>query len=118
MLLHGKHLAGAFQLSGRIDTQRRRVDDRHIDSHPRLERPQLLQVFALFQGRRRKADKTREALTAVSIDSDMVVERTGTAWRRCACKVEGAQTASSDWRAHHFHDIEVEALLWPRDFRC
>src|SRR5215831_7200819 len=44
--------AGALEIGRSIDLDRHTVNERHVDAHAVLKRPQLLELFAPLQGRR------------------------------------------------------------------
>ena len=71
----GQYLAGGFEIGGRVDAARHRVDDGDVDPHAGLQRPQLLQLFVLFQRRGRQLDETLQRRAAVGIEADMMVAR-------------------------------------------
>src|SRR5438445_669334 len=50
--------ARPLELRGRVDAERHAVDDDRVDAHPRFERAQLLEFFALLERRRRSEPET------------------------------------------------------------
>jgi hypothetical protein len=71
-----------------IDTERQSVNERHIDTHPSLERPQLLELLACLKGCGGKADKSRQRGAAECVDADMVQQWALAAWCRRARKIK------------------------------
>ena len=67
--------AGALEIGRSIDTVGNSVNDRDVDAHLSFERAQLLEPFALLERRRRQRYEALEAIAAISIDADVVVER-------------------------------------------
>ena len=77
-----KHLARPLQISGSIDTERNGVNERHVDAHAVLERAQLLELFTLFERRRRERYEPLQRRTAEAIDAEMMIERAFAEGRR------------------------------------
>ena len=84
------------QIGGSIDTERHAVHARHRNAHIRFQRPQLLQLFALFQRRRRQGDKARQRVAGIGINADMMKQRALAGGRGGAGEIErAAQSAAS-----------------------
>ena len=63
------------QILGRVDAERRDVDERDVDAHARLERAQLLEPLAHLQRRGRQRDEARERRAAIGVEADVVQQR-------------------------------------------
>src|SRR5215467_14221638 len=70
-----QHDAGSFEVVWRIDTERHRIHDRHVDPHAGFKRAQLLELFAPLQCRRGQADEPLKRRPPISVKSDVVIER-------------------------------------------
>ena len=68
-------MAGAVEVGGRVDAERDRVDDRHVDAHAGLERAELLELLALLERRRRQGDIALERRAAIGVEADVMIER-------------------------------------------
>ena len=66
---------GAGEIGRSIDTERNRVNERHVDAHAGFERAQLLEALAPLQRRRRQRDEALERGAAIGVEPDMVVMR-------------------------------------------
>src|SRR5450631_2095692 len=86
-----QYLAGGFEVSRRIDPARHGIDDGDVDPHPGLQRPQLLELFLLFQHGGRKRHKTLQRRAAIGIEADVMVARPVAPGRGGAGKVERAK---------------------------
>src|SRR3984957_12799022 len=95
-----KHLPGALQILWRVDAERRRIDERDVDSHSRLQRAQLFELFAPLQRRRRQPDETGERLAAIGVKPDVMQQRPLAPWRAGAGEINRAQTAGRNLRPH------------------
>ena len=115
--LRRQHFAGALQILGRVDAERRDVDQRDVDPHARLERAQLLQLLALLERRGRQRDEARERRAAIGVEADMMQQRALAPRRRRAGKIERAQPAGADRRPDRLDDVGIVALLGARDRR-
>src|SRR4029077_15292881 len=69
-----EHFSRAFQIVRAVNAERRGVDERDVNSHARLERPQLFEFFTALQRRRGQANKSPKRVTAISVKADMVQE--------------------------------------------
>ena len=67
--------ARPLEVGGSIDTERNSVNDRHVDAHAVLERPQLLELLAQLERRRPQRDEALQRRPAVGVDADVMVER-------------------------------------------
>src|ERR1700758_703345 len=67
--------ARPLELRGRVDAERHAVDDGRVDAHPRFERAQLLEFFALLEWRRRQRPETGERGAAKGVKADVMIER-------------------------------------------
>ena len=56
----------------RVDAERHGVDEHDIDAHAGLERPQLLELLALFERRGRQRHEALERGAPIGIEPDMV----------------------------------------------
>ena len=74
MLRH--QLARAGEIGGSIDTERHRVNERHVDAHAGFERAQLLEAFALLERRWRQGHEALERGAAIGIEADVMIMRT------------------------------------------
>ena len=100
-----EHCARALQILGRVDAERRRVDERDVDAHARLQRAQLLEPLAPFQRRRRQGDETRQRIAAIGVEPDMVQQRALAPWRAGAGEIERAQPARGDLGPDRLDDL-------------
>ena len=102
--------AGACEVVGRVDAERRRVDERDVDAHARLQRAQLLEPLALLQRRGRQGDEARERGAPIGVEAD-VVQQVALAPRRAgAGEIERAQPAGADLGPDRLDDVGVVAL--------
>ena len=71
-----EHSAHPLEIVGGIDARRRRVVEHHdLDRIAVGHRPQLLEGFPLFQGRRREAGVALEETRPVSVEADVAIGR-------------------------------------------
>src|SRR6266702_2072828 len=68
-------LARAGEVGGSIDTERKRVNERHVDAHARLERTQLLEALAPLERALGQCHVALERRAAISVEPDVVVVR-------------------------------------------
>ena len=59
-----QHRACPFEVGRSIDTERDRVNERHVDAHAMFERSQLLEFLTLLEWRRWHADEALERPSA------------------------------------------------------
>src|SRR5215831_14426800 len=86
-------LAGAREVGRSIDTERKRVNERHIDPHASLERAQLLEALAPLERALRQRDVALERRTPVSVEPDVVVVRSLAPGHHGAAEIERAGDA-------------------------
>src|SRR5262245_42669761 len=82
--------ARPLELRGRVDAERHAVDDDGVDAHPRFERAQLLEFFALLERRRRQRHETGERGAAKGVKADVMIERPLAGRRLGAGEIERA----------------------------
>src|SRR6478609_3383628 len=70
-----EQLACGLQIFRCVDAQRHVVNDHDIHAHAGIERPQLLESFALFVGRWRQSDEALQRRAAIGIKADVVIVR-------------------------------------------
>src|SRR5215831_14615296 len=75
-------LAGAREVGRSIDTERKRVNERHVDPHARLERAQLLETLAPLERR-----------APIGVEPDVVVVRPLAPGHHGAAEIERARDA-------------------------
>src|SRR5271167_2261346 len=102
-----KHLPGALQFLVRVDAKRRRVDDRDVDSHSRLEGAQLLQPFAQLQLGGWEGDESGERGATVGIEPDVMKQRPVAPRRAGARKVQRSQTTRGYFSADRLDDVRI-----------
>ena len=101
-----------------IDTERDSVNEADMDAHAVLQRAQLLELLAGLERRRRQADEALQRRAPISVDADMVVERTVAVRRGGAREIERSENAAArQRRADHLHHVRVGALLLADDLR-
>ncbi len=110
-----QHLAGATQVFGRVDAERRDVDERDVDAHARLQRAQLFEPLAPLQRRGRQRDEARQRLAAIGVEADVMQERPLAPGRSGPGEIERAQAARADLGPHRLDDVGIVALLGARD---
>src|SRR5215471_10427631 len=71
-----EQLARRLQIVRCVDAQRHAANDHDIDAHAGIERPQLLESFALLVGRWRQSDEALQRRAAIGVETDMVIVRT------------------------------------------
>src|SRR5690242_21899303 len=69
----GEDLARTGKVGRSVDAERKAVNERHVDAHPRFERTQLLEAFALLEESRRQRDEARQRGAAIGIDAGKVI---------------------------------------------
>ena len=102
---------------GRVDAEGRRVDERDIDPHTRLQRPQLFELLAPLQRRRGQADKSPKRVAAIGVKTDMVQQAALAPGSAGAGEVERSQPGRTEFSRYHLDDIGIVFLLAPRDRR-
>src|SRR5262245_31666803 len=75
LLAAPENLPRPLEIGGRVDAERRAVDDAGVDAHACFERAQLLEFFASFERRRRQRDEPGERDAAKRVKTDVVIER-------------------------------------------
>src|SRR5580704_4415971 len=68
-------LARAGEIGRSIDTERKRVNERHVDPHSGLERAQLLEALPPLERTLRQRDVALERLAPVGVEPDVMVVR-------------------------------------------
>src|SRR5262245_35586388 len=90
-----QHDAGGFEVVRRVDAERDRIHDRYVDPHAGFKRAQLLELFAPLQRRYGQANEPLERRAAVSVESDVVIERSVSMGRGRPGEIERPQAAPS-----------------------
>ena len=102
---------------GRVDAERRRVDERDIDPHARLQRPQLFEFLAPLQRRRGQADKSPKRLAAIGVKTDVVQQAPLAPGSARAGEIERPQPGRTEFGRDNLDDVGVVLLLLARDRR-
>src|SRR5258708_36914174 len=85
-----------LELRGRVDAERHAVDDDGVDAHPRFERAQLLEFFALLERRRRQRHETGQRRAAKGIKAYVMMKRPPAARPLVAGEIECAPAPLSN----------------------
>src|SRR4051794_25196902 len=93
-----------------VDPEQSGLDDRHVDAHAGLERPQLLEAFAPLERARRQRHEALERGAPIGVEADVMIMRPRPPGRGRAGEIERAQPVFSDWRADHLDHVGISPL--------
>src|SRR5262249_15629352 len=102
--------AGGLQIFQCVDAQRDAVNDHAVHPHAGIERPQLLESFALLVVGWRQSDEALQRRAAIGIEADVVIVRSIAGGVR-AREVFRLQTARPDLRTGNLDDVQIGSLV-------